>query len=154
LAKGYRWHEKEKPDYESTVKAQDLPDNIQDASDSVLQEVVECQNRAQGECQGSGVFKVIPTELDFYKKQNLPLPRLCPDCRHHKRIKQRNPIKLWKRKCMCHGKHDQTKTYANQNENHRCHRQDQHCPNTFQTSYSPDRKEIVYCEECYQRETE
>jgi len=24
-----------------------------------------------------------------------------------------------------------------------------HCPNEFQTSYSPDKQDIVYCEECY-----
>lgn len=26
------------------------------------------------------------------------------------------------------------------------------CPNEFQTSYAPDRPEIVYCEACYQAE--
>lgn len=27
-----------------------------------------------------------------------------------------------------------------------------HCPNEFETTYSPDRPEIVYCEECYNAE--
>ena len=27
-----------------------------------------------------------------------------------------------------------------------------HCPNEFETSYAPDRAEIVYCESCYQVE--
>ena len=26
------------------------------------------------------------------------------------------------------------------------------CPNEFETSYAPDRPEIVYCEQCYQAE--
>ena len=26
------------------------------------------------------------------------------------------------------------------------------CPNEFETTYSPDRPEIVYCEQCYQQE--
>jgi hypothetical protein len=26
------------------------------------------------------------------------------------------------------------------------------CPNKFETSYSPEREETVYCEECYQAE--
>ncbi len=26
------------------------------------------------------------------------------------------------------------------------------CPNEFETSYAPDRPEIVYCESCYQSE--
>jgi len=25
------------------------------------------------------------------------------------------------------------------------------CPNEFETSYAPDRPEIVYCEQCYQQ---
>ena len=29
---------------------------------------------------------------------------------------------------------------------------DKPCPNEFETSYSPDSPEIVYCEECYKRE--
>ena len=27
-----------------------------------------------------------------------------------------------------------------------------HCPNEFETSYAPDRSEIVYCEQCYNGE--
>jgi len=26
-----------------------------------------------------------------------------------------------------------------------------HCQNEFETSYSPDRPEVVYCESCYNR---
>lgn len=26
------------------------------------------------------------------------------------------------------------------------------CQNEFETSYSPDRPEIIYCEKCYQQE--
>jgi len=26
------------------------------------------------------------------------------------------------------------------------------CPNEFETSYSPTREEIIYCERCYQKE--
>ena len=26
------------------------------------------------------------------------------------------------------------------------------CPSEFETSYAPDRLEIVYCEKCYQQE--
>ena len=113
---------------EPTIKASDLPDNIKDVDDSILKEVIECNN-ANNNCAGSKVLRIIPQELKFYKKMNLPLPRLCPDCRHRERIKQRNPLKLWKRKCMNKG-----------------------CDNTFETTYSPDRKEIIYCEECYNKE--
>jgi len=70
-----------------------------------------------------------PTELAFYRRMNLPLPRTCPNCRHYQRLKQCNPLRLWTRQCMAEG-----------------------CPNTFQTSYAPDRPEIVYREACYLKE--
>jgi hypothetical protein len=60
---------------------------------------------------------------------NIPLPRYCPNCRHHERLKNRNPLKLYKRTCMKEG-----------------------CDVEFETTYAPERKEIVYCEKCYQNE--
>jgi hypothetical protein len=74
-------------------------------------------------------FKIIQAERDFYEKMDLPLPELCPNCRHYERLAQRNPLKLWHRKCMKPG-----------------------CANEFETSYAPDRPEIVYCESCYNNE--
>jgi len=126
-----KWNDKPKQEYQSTIKAKDLPDNIGDVDDSVLKEVIECENESKGSCPGPGVFRLIPIELEFYKKHNIPLPRLCFECRHQQRVKLRNPFKLWKRQCMKKG-----------------------CNVKFQTSYSPERKEIVYCEKCYQKEIE
>jgi len=126
LEQGYRWYNKPKPEYKATIKAGDLPDNIKDADNLMLKEVIECSNP---KCQGSSVFRLIPPELKFYKKYNIPLPRLCPDCRHNERIKQRSPLKLWERQCMKKG-----------------------CQTTFQTTYAPERKEIIYCEKCYNKE--
>lgn len=126
LKQGYSWYDKPKAEYKPTIKAKDLPDNIKDVNKDILKEVIKCSSP---NCAGSSVFRIIPQELKFYKKMNLPLPHLCPDCRHRERIKQRNPLKLWKRQCMNKG-----------------------CKNTFQTTYSPERKEIIYCEECYLKE--
>lgn len=100
-------------------------------------EIKECSH--QGNCQDHCTigFKVIGAEIDFYKKMDLPIPALCPNCRHYERLKQRNPLKLWKRQCMCDKKHQ--------------HHPDK-CANEFETSYAPDRPEIVYCEQCYQAE--
>ena len=100
IKKGYRWYDKPKSKYKPTIKAKDLPDHIKDVDDSILKEVIECNSK---ECKGSEVYRIIPKELEFYKNQNLPLPRLCPDCRHHERIKQRNPMKLYERVCMKEG---------------------------------------------------
>ncbi len=148
---GYAWSGKTKGEYESTLQANDLPDTIEDVNDGILNEAIECANKVRGECHSSGVFKIVPMELDFYRKHDLPLPRLCPDCRHYARVAQRNPIKLNKRKCMCGGKSDQTNIYQNQM---RHSHKDQPCQNSFQTTYTPDREEIVYCEDCYQKEVE
>ncbi|MDP3762567.1 MAG: hypothetical protein Q8Q97_00650, partial [bacterium] len=81
----------------------------------------------------------------------LPLPRLCPNCLHYQRIKQRNPLKLWHRKCQCAGPTSENKAYQN-TADHIHHQKDQPCQNEFETTYAPERAEIVYCEQCYLRE--
>ena len=128
LTQSYQWQDKVKSKYKPTILSKDLPDNIKDIDDNVLKEIIECENE---DCYGSGVFKLIPAEFGFYKKYNLPLPRFCPECRHQQRAKMKNPMKLWERQCMKEG-----------------------CNTKFQTTYSPERKEIVYCEKCYQKEVE
>jgi len=150
LKQGYRWYDKPKPEHKPTVKAKDLPDNIKDVDDSILKEVIECENASSG-CEGAGVFKIIPNELRFYQKHNISLPRLCPACRMWTRLKQRNPLKLWKRQCQCAGEKSSNGVYQNTAEHKH---KNKPCPNTFQTTYAPDRPEIVYCEKCYQKEAE
>ncbi len=126
---GYLWKDPEPRNYQITIKSQDLPDNIKDVEDSILKEIIGCAHQGRCNEQCTEAFRIIPQELAFYRRMNLPLPRLCPNCRHYQRLKQRNPLKLWKRQCMAPG-----------------------CPNTFETSYAPDRPEIVYCEACYLKE--
>jgi len=151
LKQGYRWYDKPKPEYTPTLQAQDIPDNITDIDDSILKEVIACANEPNHTCQGSGVFRLIPPEYEFYQKHHLPIPRLCPDCRHQERIKQRNPMKLWHRQCMCAGRQSDNRVYQNQAEHFH---KSKPCPNEFETTYAPDRPEIVYCETCYQKEVE
>jgi len=72
-------------------------------------------------------YRIQKAELAFYRKMNIPIPRKHFDVRHAERIALRNPRKLWKRAC---GK----------------------CGKEMQTTYAPERPEIVYCEECYLKE--
>lgn len=72
-------------------------------------------------------YKITEQELFFYKRMNLPLPRKCFFCRHRDRIEKRGPYKFWDRGCTL-------------------------CKKNILTNYEPNRKEIVYCEECYRRE--
>ncbi len=147
LAQGYSWYDRPKPEHKPTIKAKDLPDHIKDVDDSIINEIIECANASSTEhSQCTTAFKIIPQELEFYRKENLPLPRLCPNCRHYQRIKQRNPLKLWQRQCQCAGAKSSNGVYTNTAKH--AHG-DKPCPNEFQTTYAPDRKEIVYCEKCY-----
>ncbi|MFA6353613.1 MAG: hypothetical protein WCW93_01635 [Candidatus Paceibacterota bacterium] len=122
LERGYNWKDKIENKYIITKKGEDLLDDIRDVDDSILNEVIECAITKKA-------FKITPFELQFYRQMNIPIPRVHYDERYKKRIALRNPIKLWHRKCMKEG-----------------------CKNEFETSYAPDRPEIIYCERCYQQE--
>lgn len=126
-----------------------MPDNVKDANNNITKEIIECEHKGNCNDNCATAFKIIPQELAFYRKMNLPLPRLCPNCRHGERIKQRNPMKLWVRKCNCAGEKSENQIYQNTIKHFHG---DGHCPNEFETTYSPKRKEIVFCEECYKRE--
>ena len=127
LEKGYKWREPDIKNYSITLKAADLPDHIKNVKDNILNQVIECEH--QGNCneQCMGAFKIILSELEFYRKMNLALPRLCSNCRHYRRLAQRTPFKLWDRQCA-------------------------KCGKEIKTSYAPDRPEIIYCESCYNAE--
>lgn len=142
---GYIWKNPETRNYEITIKSQETPDHIKEVGDDILNQVIGCEHAGACSEQCTTAFKLIPQELQFYRKMNLPLPRLCPNCRHYQRLKQRNPLKLWHRQCMC-----DYKVYPNTTKH--LHHPERECPNEFETSYAPERKEIVYCEQCYQAE--
>jgi len=129
IQQGYKWKDKEERNYQIDIKNEDIPDNIKDINDDIIGKVIECSHKGTCNQQCTEAFKIIPEELQFYRRMNLPLPRLCPNCRHYERLSQRNPLKLWHRQCMNKG-----------------------CTNKFETSYAPERPEIVYCESCYQKE--
>lgn len=69
-------------------------------------------------------FLVIPQEQEFYLKKDLPWPANCPECRQKRRLSLRNERKLYKRKC-------------------------DKCQKDIISTYAPDSKYIVYCQECF-----
>ncbi|MGH2564524.1 MAG: hypothetical protein ACRDE5_08425, partial [Ginsengibacter sp.] len=135
---GYKWKEKEERNYQINLRTENLPLSILDVSNDIVEKIIECSHKGQCNEQCTEAFKIIPDELQFYKRMNLPLPRLCPNCRHYKRLKQRNPLKLWHRTCMC----DKGNHFHGVGK----------CEVEFETSYAPERAEIIYCEKCYQAE--
>ena len=126
---GYNYFYNKKNSYDITIKNNDIPDSIKEVSDSIINEILECKNKNNNKKQCSEAYKITSTEFNFYKRLELPLPEFCPNCRFEERITHRNPFRSWHRSCMNKG-----------------------CTNKFETSYSPDRPEIVYCEKCYQQE--
>ncbi|OGI97900.1 hypothetical protein A3A11_02310 [Candidatus Nomurabacteria bacterium RIFCSPLOWO2_01_FULL_43_15] len=135
---GFKWKNKDKRDYQIDISTENLPDHIKNVEESIVGKVIECIHKGGCEEQCIEAFKITSDELQFYKRNNIALPRLCPNCRHFQRLKKRNPLKLWHRGCMC----------GKQNHFHGKEK----CKVKFETSYASGRPEIVYCEKCYQAE--
>ncbi len=155
--RGFNWRETEKREFKVTKTPDALPDSILEIKDDIFGEVIQCTHDAAKEhpfgCDPNCVsaFKITPQELQFYRQMNLPLPRTCFYCRHFERISWRNKPKLYKGKCACLSSEALAKEDAYQNVASHFHGLDD-CPNEFETTYPPDRPEIVYCEACYQSE--
>lgn len=139
---GYDWRDPDPKEFQITKRAEDLPDHINEVPDDTLKEIIGCAS-----CKKA--YRIIATDLEFYRKLGLPLPRLCINCRFAERMKLANPPKFWHRSCQCGGAADQHQIYQNQAQHFHGLNQ---CPNEFETSYAPERKEIIYCETCYQAE--
>lgn len=122
IEKGYPYKEKIDNVYTITLRAKDIPDNIKDIDDSILNEIIECEKSGRA-------FKITPFELQFYRRMNIPIPHLHPDERYKERLALRNPMILYHRSCMHEG-----------------------CNNEFETTYAPSKPDIVYCEGCYKKE--
>ncbi|MFA5947527.1 MAG: hypothetical protein WC806_00950 [Candidatus Gracilibacteria bacterium] len=74
-------------------------------------------------------YKIIEPELQFYKQSSLPIPQNCPDCRYKERALSRNPFTLFTRQC-------------------------DNCKKEIQSTYSKNREEKVYCDECFLKNVE
>ncbi len=119
-ARRWQWKEELEPDLSGVTKK--IPaEKLPDDIGEIPDDIL---NWALICSESKKLFMLQKAELEFYRKMRLPIPRLHPDVRHEHRMALRNPRKLWKREC------------AN------CHKE-------IETTYAPNRPEIVYCEECY-----
>jgi len=114
-AKKFAWREKDPKEYQSQTV--EIPDAIANVPDTITKETLACADCGKN-------YRIIPQELAFCRRQNVPIPRCCPECRQKKRMALRNPRKLYNRTC-------------------------EKCSKEMQTTYQPSRPEIVYCERCY-----
>jgi len=146
---GYSWTNMARQNYEVTKRTEDLPDHIKDVPDSILKDIIECVHKGDCNDQCTKAFRVIEKELQFYRKNNFALPRLCPNCRHAERMKKRTQLKLWDRKCDCNGTESKDGVYKNTVGHFH---KDSACPTEFKTAYSPEKPEMLYCQQCYNTE--
>ena len=79
INEGLAWYETEDKKYPITLSAINLPDNIRDAKDEIIKEVISCNN-----CKKA--YKITQQELDLSRKLNVPLPHECPFCRINDKI--------------------------------------------------------------------
>jgi hypothetical protein len=123
LKRGWSWYEEKEPDY-SEVSKKIPAAKLPTQIDDIPDDILNWAI----ECEQTGrLFKIQKLELDFYRRMKLPIPRVHPDLRHAMRFQLRNPRHLWDRSC-------------------------DKCGKGIQTSYSSERPEKVYCEECYLKE--
>ncbi len=133
LQKGWKWKEEEETNFSDVtqkIPAQKLPESIVNIPDNILNWAIECEKTGK-------LFKIQKSELEFYRKMNLPVPHLHPDARHKRRMVLRNSRKLYSGTCDKCQKGIQT-TYP---------------PSSrivgLRRTGSPTRSKTVYCEECY-----
>lgn len=117
--KGWNWREAEEREY-SAQGTTVPPDSIEQTNDNILQQVLRCEITGQH-------FKIIPQELAFYRKQQLPLPRRAPLQRHRDREALRSTRRVWQRPCA-------------------------QCGKETMSCFSPEQPEALLCEECFLRE--
>jgi len=113
--------------YDATPTVYTITLSLENVPDTIADTPENITDEVLGceEC-GRG-YKIAPLEFMLLKKANIPIPHHCPQCRQNSRFARLNPIKLWKRNCA-------------------------QCDKEITTAFAPQRKEVIYCVDCYQKE--
>ena len=124
LKRGWRWQDQVESEVDLSkieiLKPKDVPDNIVDVGEDILGKAIICEKTGKP-------FRITKYELDFYRKQGIPIPVEHPFERMRRRLKQQIPFRLWQTICS-------------------------KCNKEIYSGYNPENKFVVYCEECYQKE--
>ena len=94
LWRGYQWKDEDRREY--APSSYKVPDAVGDVPDTIVSETLACEESGKN-------YRIQKTELAFYRKLNIPLPLLCFDERHLRRLKRRNSKRLYERKCAVSG---------------------------------------------------
>lgn len=122
LKHDFNWSDYEHPlpKVDKIIHASMLPNDISKIPDDILNWAIECEVTKKP-------FRIVRQELEFYRKNDLPIPKRHPNQRHLDRVKLTNPKKIFDRTC-------------------------DKCRKDIKTVYNPKDKKVVYCEECYNKE--
>jgi len=117
-SKGYKWYDKTNNSGSELKEEFLIPDDIQHVESDICLKTLSCHDSDKN-------YKIIPQELEFYKNNQIPVPRKSYFIRYKTYMQKRNPRELFDRHC--------TK-----------------CQTPIQTTFSPNRPETVYCAKCFQ----
>ena len=118
------WRTKESevniPEWIKLINYDDLVDDIMDVDNTILEDAIICKDSKRP-------FRIVKKELEFYKKYNIPLPRIHPDIRIKEKNKRKPKIWLYLVKCN-------------------------KCNEETLSVHRWDKWYKIYCESCYNKE--
>ena len=104
-------------DEEEIVSPKEVYEMPEDPDETICDKVLVCEKSGKP-------YKIIPQEYRFYKKFNLPFPKLCPDERYKELFKTQNKTVLNPVKCK-------------------------NCNLSIQTTYDSPEEYNIFCEKCF-----
>jgi uncharacterized protein YbaR (Trm112 family) len=117
-ASGLQWLDRDSRDYGPATYVP--PRSIAEVGDGVVKERLSCQRCGKG-------YRITTPELAFYRKTEISIPLVCPDCRHSARMERRNIRYLQTTKCSS-------------------------CSAAIETTVRNTHGKNVLCDTCYARE--
>ena len=79
---GFNWssYEAPAPTADVILQGKELPTRIDEVGDEVVKAAIACEKSGK-------LFRITPQELEFYRKQRIPLPKKHPDVRNLERLR-------------------------------------------------------------------
>ena len=102
------------------IKYSDLPKTINEITDDILNKAIICEKSGRP-------YRIIASELEFYRRMKLPLPNVHPLIRIEERLNFAKNGKKYKAVCA-------------------------KCEKEIETIFDPKERYILYCENCYKLE--
>jgi CxxC-x17-CxxC domain-containing protein len=102
------------------IEPKDLPQTIEETTNNVLNKAIMCEKTHRP-------FRIVPTELEFYKNMSLPLPTIHPTPRMRIFADLKPTSKKYKAICA-------------------------KCDKNIQSMFNPKDGYNLFCEKCYQQE--